>query len=65
MASKVKTGRIDLRTDFSVYQDETIESYCSDCLYDWCASKDKVTFCTQKSKGLFECKSCLSKLMKQ
>ena len=40
-----------------------IENYCSDCLYHWCKQRTKVTFCTLKSKGLFECRSCLLKLL--
>lgn len=44
---------------------ETIEteSYCNDCLYDWCEQRAKVSFCTMKTKGLFECRSCLLKLL--
>jgi hypothetical protein len=40
-----------------------IENYCSDCLYHWCKQRAKVSFCTMKSKGLFECRSCLLKLL--
>ena len=45
--------------------DDNIETndYCNDCLYSWCSKRDKVTYCTMKSKGLFECRSCMIKLM--
>ena len=39
-----------------------MDDYCSDCLYQWCSKRSQVTYCTMKSKGLFECKSCLLKL---
>lgn len=41
------------------------EDYCSDCIYHWCTERSKVTFCTMKSKGLFECRSCILKMMNQ
>ena len=40
-----------------------MENYCSDCLYHWCEQRAKVSFCTMKTKGLFECRSCLLKLL--
>ena len=39
-------------------------AFCNDCLYNWCSKRGKVTYCTMKSKGLFECKSCMIKLLK-
>ncbi|MEA2071711.1 MAG: hypothetical protein U9O98_10540 [Asgard group archaeon] len=42
---------------------ETVRtSYCKDCLYNWCKLRDKVTHCTMKTKGFFECKNCMKKL---
>ena len=38
------------------------ETYCNDCLYTWCKQRAKVTYCTMKTKGLFECESCLAKM---
>jgi hypothetical protein len=40
-------------------------NYCSDCIYHWCTKKSKVVFCTLKTKGLFECKSCMIKLIER
>ncbi|NHJ39583.1 MAG: hypothetical protein FK731_06070 [Asgard group archaeon] len=40
-------------------------NYCSDCIYHWCSKRSKVIFCSMKTKGLFECKSCMLKLIKQ
>ena len=37
--------------------------FCSDCLYNWCTKRGNVTYCTMKSKGLFECRSCMLKIM--
>jgi hypothetical protein len=39
--------------------------YCSDCIYDWCSKRSKVQFCTMKTKGFFECKSCMQKLIQK
>lgn len=39
------------------------KNYCDDCLYYWCEKRSIVTFCTMKSKGLFECKSCMAKII--
>ncbi len=36
-----------------------LDTYCTDCIYDWCSKRNKVIFCTMKSKGLFECRSCI------
>ena len=38
------------------------ETYCTDCLYTWCKQRTKVTYCMMKTKGLFECESCLAKI---
>jgi len=46
----------------TIHEEIEVENYCSDCLYHWCKQRAKVTFCTMKSKGLFECRSCLLKL---
>ncbi len=45
--------------------DEYVETndFCNDCLYSWCSKRDMVSYCTMKSKGLFECRSCMIKLM--
>jgi hypothetical protein len=43
---------------------DTID-YCSDCIYHWCSKRSKVLFCTLKSKGFFECKSCMLKLVER
>lgn len=37
--------------------------FCNDCLYSWCSKRGKVSYCSMKSKGLFECRSCMIKLM--
>jgi len=39
--------------------------YCNDCVYTWCTNRSEVTFCTMKTKGLFECRSCILKMMSQ
>lgn len=43
--------------------DKVKTDYCNDCLYSWCNKRAQVTFCTQKNKGFFECKSCMIKLL--
>ena len=43
----------------------TEDNYCSDCIYHWCAKRSQVTYCTMKSKGFFECRSCILKMMNQ
>ncbi|NHJ83989.1 MAG: hypothetical protein FK734_00920 [Asgard group archaeon] len=47
---------IDDETEFE-------DNYCSDCIYDWCTARTKVKFCTMKTKGLFECRSCMLKII--
>ncbi|NHJ03687.1 MAG: hypothetical protein EAX90_02610 [Candidatus Heimdallarchaeota archaeon] len=37
--------------------------YCNDCVYTWCSKRSEVIFCTMKTKGLFECRSCILKMM--
>ncbi|MHA1125026.1 MAG: hypothetical protein ACTSO7_09600 [Candidatus Heimdallarchaeota archaeon] len=49
--------------NITIQESMEIENYCSDCLYDWCEQRTKVTFCTMKTKGLFECRSCLLMLV--
>jgi hypothetical protein len=39
-------------------------NFCEDCIYSWCATRNKVSFCSLKVKGFFECKSCMLKLGK-
>ena len=50
-------------TNIAIQETIELESYCSDCLYHWCKQRAKVSFCTMKTKGLFECRSCLLKLL--
>ena len=38
-------------------------NFCDDCLYNWCTKRGNVSYCTMKSKGLFECRSCMLKIM--
>lgn len=47
--------------------DDTLISneYCNDCVYTWCSKRSEVTFCTMKTKGLFECRSCILMMMNQ
>ncbi len=52
-------------TNRDVSVDDHLETndFCNECLYSWCSKRDKVSYCTMKSKGLFECRSCMIKLM--
>ncbi len=63
---------IKLEIDETIISEESIDvvdsdslDFCSDCLYDWCTNRSAITFCTMKVKGLFECKSCILKLLKE
>ena len=58
MASKTQQKNFEL-SKVSLKTVEGIDTYCTDCLYDWCSKRNKVIFCTMKSKGLFECRSCI------
>ena len=62
MASKTQQKIIDL-TNVTLKTEEGLDNYCTDCLYDWCSKRNKVIFCTMKSKGLFECRSCILKIL--
>lgn len=52
-------------TNSGVSGDDHVETsgFCNDCLYSWCSKRNKVSYCSMKSKGLFECRSCMIKLM--
>ena len=52
-------------TNPEISVDDNVETndYCYDCLYSWCSKRDQVSYCSMKSKGLFECRSCMIKLM--
>lgn len=58
MASKTQQKSFEL-SKVSLKTVEELDTYCTDCLYDWCSKRNKVIFCTMKSKGLFECRSCI------
>jgi len=62
MASKTQRKIHDL-TRVILKQKEEMDNYCTDCLYDWCSKRNKVVFCTMKTKGLFECRSCILKML--
>ena len=62
MASKAQQKNL-IRSELSKQTSKERLSYCDDCLYHWCKKRSTVTFCTMKSKGLFECKSCMSKII--
>ncbi|RLI69089.1 hypothetical protein DRO91_04635 [Candidatus Heimdallarchaeota archaeon] len=36
---------------------KTTSSFCLDCVIDWCKIRNKVTYCSQKYKGI-RCYSC-------
>jgi len=63
MASKAKLDLNILRESI-VPDDLVITDFCHDCLFSWCALRNNVTYCSMKSKGFFECKSCIAKLVK-
>lgn len=58
MASKTQQKSFEL-SKVSLKIVTELDTYCTDCLYDWCSKRNKVIFCTMKSKGLFECRSCI------
>ncbi len=58
MASKTQLKNYQINRSQYKTNDQK-KNYCNDCLYHWCKNRTKVTFCTMKSKGLFECKSCM------
>ncbi len=62
MASKTQQKNFEL-SKVSLKTVEEFDTYCTDCLYDWCSKRNKVIFCTMKSKGLFECRSCILKML--
>ncbi|NHJ46679.1 MAG: hypothetical protein FK733_02715 [Asgard group archaeon] len=65
MASEIKTKSSPItKSSIEIVDIESV-NYCSDCIYDWCSKRSKVQFCTMKSKGFFECKSCMLKLIQR
>ena len=62
MASKTQQKSFEL-SKVSLKTLQELDTYCTDCLYDWCSKRNKVIFCTMKSKGLFECRSCMLKML--
>ncbi|NHJ32978.1 MAG: hypothetical protein FK732_08950 [Asgard group archaeon] len=62
MASKTQQKACNLVKGALKFE-EGLDTYCTDCLYDWCSKRNKVIFCTMKSKGLFECRSCILKML--
>ncbi|MBN1327964.1 MAG: hypothetical protein JXA54_00700 [Candidatus Heimdallarchaeota archaeon] len=62
MASKTDADKLALEEDLLDVFDLDSLDYCNDCLYDWCTKRSLVVFCTMKTKGLFECKTCLMML---
>lgn len=62
MVSKTQQKALVL-TKVTLKDEEGLDTYCTDCLYDWCSKRNKVIFCTMKSKGLFECRSCILKML--
>ncbi len=56
-------ARKNSNSKISVDDNAETNDYCNDCLYSWCSKRDQVSYCTMKSKGLFECRSCMIKLM--
>ena len=62
----MSTNNVSNRNKQSKNMDNEImdsDDYCGDCLYNWCTKRGNVSYCTMKSKGLFECRSCMLKIM--
>ncbi len=62
MASKTQR-KITVLSSAIFDLEEEINNYCTDCLYEWCSKRNSVILCTMKTKGLFECRSCILKML--
>ncbi|MBD3191576.1 MAG: hypothetical protein GF308_13085 [Candidatus Heimdallarchaeota archaeon] len=38
--------------DQTLPKEEMKSTYCSDCLVEWCKMRNKVTYCSQKYRGV-------------
>ena len=64
MTKKMAEAKIKAKSNKkSSNNDQLVTDYCDDCLYNWCTKRNKVTYCSMKTKGLFECRLCILKLM--
>ena len=62
MVSKIESNTV-IQSKTKLRESIQFTNYCSDCIYNWCKKRQKVVFCTMKSKGFFECKACMLKLI--
>ncbi|MEA2070645.1 MAG: hypothetical protein U9O98_05075 [Asgard group archaeon] len=46
----LKPATDKLQTKGKLQKSQT-QSFCSDCVYTWCANRGKVAYCSQKYKG--------------